>query len=317
MQKNHRQNNPKIAIITVTYNASNFLESFIDCCDAQAPRNINLQYYVIDNDSRDETRDILQRKTASNAWNIIYNKSNVGIAAANNQGIIKAIADKCEYIILLNNDTSFESDFFQALYDHIIKTGAQVVVPKIYYDTPPNTIWYGGGDFAPLKGMTGRHIGINETDSIKFNDDKNVDYAPTCAMLLHAKVFHAVHLMDESYFVYFDDTDFCLRLKRKKIDINYTAATSMVHKVGGSTGGRYSEFTVRMTARNRLYYISRHFGDLAALAWAPVFILHYIFQYITGRMSGKILSIAIKSSLSYKKIKPAIRDVAGKIVNAD
>ena len=82
----------KIGIVTVTYNSTAVLSPFLECIWKQSHQNFVL--YIIDNASTDSTLQILEKKQDSRL-KIIKNKSNFGVAKANNQGIKKAIEDGC------------------------------------------------------------------------------------------------------------------------------------------------------------------------------------------------------------------------------
>jgi len=293
---------PVIGIVTVTYNSSLFLAEFFSSLRRQS--FTSWLTFIIDNDSKDGTSEAI--KTAglnSEKFFLLENFSNIGIAAGNNQGIRKALSAGCEYILLLNNDTYFDSDFIRSLIGFCEKDNALVVVPKILYDKPAGTIWYGGGGFDKLKGYTGYHSGIGEQDKGQFDTRKRVDYSPTCCMLIHKSVFKRIGLMDERYFVYFDDTDFCLRLKRAKINIWYEPSASLVHKVGGSTGGVFSIFTCRYTSRNRLLYLRKNFGHITMFFWAPIFLCYYIAKYLVRRNDLERFTACLKGTLeAFKRL---------------
>jgi GT2 family glycosyltransferase len=292
----------KVGVVTVTYNSESFLDEFIKSLAAQNYHDYIA--YIIDNSSKDKTVNLLNTKYLNiGGITVVANKSNLGVAAGNNQGILMALSEDCEWILLLNNDTTFPPDFLSQLVASCERQGLRVVVPKIHYDHPSGHIWYGGGGFNPRKAYTGYHIGIGEEDHGQFDVESTIDYSPTCAMLIHRSVFLDVGLMDESYFVYFDDTDFCWRLKQVGIPIGYTPLTSLVHKVGGSTGGTLSPFTMRMTSRNRLYYLRKHFGVLRANLWMPVFLLYYFVQFIkTGNFA--CLKASLVGSFEYHRMMP-------------
>jgi len=287
-----------IGIVTVTYNSAGFLAEFVDSCAAQDEARFKV--YCIDNDSQDSTAAELS-KISDPRWVVTLNPKNVGVAEGNNQGIVQALRDGCEWVLLLNNDTTFEPGFFRQLVQACQRQEWRVVVPKIHFDQPAGHIWYGGGGFNPRRGHTGFHKGLGEQDTGQFDAENTVDYSPTCAMLVHRSVFRQVGLMDETYFVYFDDTDFCWRLRQAGVPIGYTAATSLVHKVGGSTGGTTSPFTARITARNRLYFLRKHFGAASALAWTPVFLLYYLARYGL-RWNGACLKASLDGSFNYRDL---------------
>jgi GT2 family glycosyltransferase len=303
----------KIGVVTVTYNSEPYLEQFINSLASQNYFNYNT--YIIDNSSQDNTVSLLNMEYRNRGLiSVVANTDNLGVAAGNNQGILMALNDGCEWVLLLNNDTSFPPDFLSQLVASCDRHGWRVVVPKIHFDSPSGHIWYGGGGFNPRRGYTGYHTGIGEPDRGQFDVEATVDYSPTCAMLVHRSVFNDVGLMDESYFVYFDDTDFCWRLKQAGISIGYMSATSLVHKVGGSTGGTQSPFTARMTSRNRLYYLKKHFGMLSATLWMPVFLLYYIGQFMMKR-NFAWLKASFKGTFEYPQMVKREPRVPKKIIS--
>jgi GT2 family glycosyltransferase len=85
-------------------------------------------------------------------------------------------------------------------------------------------------------------------------------YAPTCFLLIDAAVFATVGLMDEAYFVYYDDTDFMWRLRSRGLRVRYEPGAIVQHKVSTSTGGGESPFTAYYSNRNRVYFIRKNFA---------------------------------------------------------
>jgi GT2 family glycosyltransferase len=301
--KVENSNSPVIGVVTVTYNSAAFLDEFVRCCAMQSLADFKV--YCIDNDSRDGTPPAL-RAISDPRWRITLNQANLGVAEGNNQGIIQALRDGCEWVLLLNNDTSFPAGFFRQLLDACIHSSWRVVVPKIHYDTPAGHIWYAGGGFNPRRGYTGFHTCKGERDNGQRDQLETTEYAPTCAMLVHRSVFEQVGLMDESYFVYFDDTDFCWRLRQAGIPIGYWPNVTLIHKVGGSTGGESSPFFARMTARNRLYYLRKHFGVWQAWGWTPVFLAYYVGRYLLRGWKPACFKASLDGTFSYRSLSPRI-----------
>ena len=207
--------NNKIGVVTVTYNSSDVLDDFLVSIKAQTHENFIL--YVIDNNSNDNTSELIENFDDSRVV-YIQNSDNKGVAAANNQGIAKAFEDSCDYILLLNNDTLFADDTFEKLLKGLQEEKVDIVVPKMYYFDKKNTIWFAGGNFDKTFQCNVDHIGFREEDNGQYDEVKEITYAPTCCMLFSKKVIEDVGMMDEKYFVYEDDVDFCLELlylKRK------------------------------------------------------------------------------------------------------
>ena len=111
--------------------------------------------------------------------------------------------------MLLNNDTVFEEKLIKKLIESHKSYGSSIIVPKINYFIP-NMIWYAGGFFNRKKAfLNSLYRGQGEIDENQYNYDDKIEYAPTCCVfLIHNSVFSDIGLMDEKYFVYFDDVDF-------------------------------------------------------------------------------------------------------------
>ena len=253
----------KIGVVTVTYNSDKVLQPFLSDLFAQSFHNFNL--YVIDNASEDKTLKILDDLN-DNRVNQIRNQSNIGVAAANNIGIKKALEDKCSHILILNNDIEFSNTLFKDMLLSIKKENCSMMTPKIMYHSDKDIIWYAGGGFKKSNGYLPYHTGFNE--NIKNNNYQSlyVDYASTCCLLIKKDVFETIGYMDEKYFVYFDDTDFLFRVKKEGVHkIYYDSQITLFHKVGSLTKSLTKEFErsyrthffLKQNIRNHIYFLRK------------------------------------------------------------
>ena len=253
----------KIGVVTVTYNSDKVLQPFLSDLFAQSFHNFNL--YVIDNASEDKTLKILDDLN-DNRVNQIRNHSNIGVAAANNIGIKKALEDKCSHILILNNDIEFSNSLFKDMLVSIKKENCSMTTPKIMYHSDKDIIWYAGGGFKKSNGYLPYHTGFNE--NIKNNNYQSlyVDYASTCCLLIKKDVFETIGYMDEKYFVYFDDTDFLFRVKKEGVHkIYYDSQITLFHKVGSLTKSLTKEFErsyrthffLKQNIRNHIYFLRK------------------------------------------------------------
>ena len=253
----------KIGVVTVTYNSDKVLQPFLSDLFAQSFHNFNL--YVIDNASEDKTLKILDDLN-DNRVNQIRNQSNIGVAAANNIGIKKALEDKCSHILILNNDIEFPNSLFKDMLVSIKKENCSMITPKIMYHSDKDIIWYAGGGFKKSNGYLPYHTGFNE--NIKNNNYQSlyVDYASTCCLLIKKDVFETIGYMDEKYFVYFDDTDFLFRVKKEGVHkIYYDSQITLFHKVGSLTKSLTKEFErsyrthffLKQNIRNHIYFLRK------------------------------------------------------------
>lgn len=251
----------RVGIVTVLYNSDEVLPEFFASLALQ--KDVSFRLYVIDNgttDSGTRLSESLAREHGIDAV-CVFNNANVGVAKGNNQGIALALADGCPYVLLANNDTAFSADTLRLLLEPLEGGAEQVSTPKIMYHGEPTRLWYGGGHINPWLMRTPHHQ-LKEVDRGQTDGTRYVGYAPTCFMMLDARVFERIGRMDEQYFVYYDDTDFVWRLSAAGLRIRYVPAAVVMHKVSTSTGGELSPFSLYYTNRNRVYFIRKNLHGL-------------------------------------------------------
>lgn len=261
-----------IGIVTVLYNSENVLDDFFQTLDNQSYRDFVL--YVIDNHSPDNSLE-RARKLAEMVHfrtEIIAEPENWGVAKGNNIGITRAMEDGCEYILLSNNDVVLSPDTLEKIYFGAIESAADLAVPKIYY-YGTDLIWQAGGHFVYYNGATA-HNGVRQKDRGQYDKPKQVSYASTCFMLIRRDVFEELGLMDERYFVYYDDTDFLWRAKKAHKKTMYLPFSKLWHKESVSTGGQMSDFNVYYMARNGVYFSKKNHGLLQRLVVVAYGMLH-------------------------------------------
>jgi GT2 family glycosyltransferase len=259
-----------IGIVTVLYDSDTVLPGFFASLHRQTERRFRL--YVIDNSASDSGLRLARQLAPQSGVDAVFkfNGANLGIAAGNNQGIDLALADACTHVLLANNDTEFGADTLGELAVILEQSAAQAVTPKIYYYGEERLIWYAGGDINAWA-MRTPHYGMMTQDTGQFDHQTDVGYAPTCFMLLKAKMFAVVGRMDDRYFVYYDDVDFVWRMKLHGMRLAFAPHVTVLHKVSTSTGGAESPFTLYYSNRNRLYFIRKNLHGLkkwVALSYA-------------------------------------------------
>ena len=270
----------KIGLVTITYNSENVLDRFLHSALKQSFDEFMI--YIIDNNSSDNTLKLLQ-KYDDPRIKIVINESNFGVAKANNQGIKLALNDGCSQVLIINNDTEFEEFLIEKMLAIQRKNNCSLVVPRIMFFDTPEIVWYAGGKFIKSKGFLPEHIGNNQKYDKDLNIVNQVDYAPTCCLLVKKEVFDDIGFMDEKYFVYFDDTDFMYRiLKQNKHKLFYFSDVVFYHKVGSLTRSftdpksdiRYrGNFFIKYNVRNHIYFLKK-IGTL----YTYLFILFLFFK---------------------------------------
>ena len=274
-----RKRTGTIGIVTVTFNSGSVLADFISSLEGQSYSDFLV--WAVDNASKDDTIPLLQ------AWKdprliIIANETNVGVAAGNNQGISAALAQGCDYVLLLNNDVFFGPDLLQGLLSGLDEYSCSMIVPLIYYSQPENMIWCAGGTFRRNFAWLSIHFGFKEIDEGKFNEARQISFAPTCCLLAKRDVFDQVGLMDERYFVLADDTDFMYRALLAGIVTYYIPDIRLWHKVS-VLRGEESPFSQRYYSRNRAFFIKKNLGRWTTLKFSLLYRAYFFVRWLTRK----------------------------------
>jgi GT2 family glycosyltransferase len=277
---------PRVGVVTVLYQSDGVLEDFFASLKLQ--EDVTLKLYVIDNSATD-SGSVMAKELGERSgidMQIVFNNANAGVARGNNQGIELALADGCEYVLLANNDVEFRDP---ATISRLVVPLAQgesfAAIPKIFYHGT-NRIWCAGGWFSPLKAIT-THVGDGVEDTGQFDLPTFTEYAPTCFMMLHHSVFERVGMMDEKYFVYYDDADFVWRMNHQNIRLLYVPTSQVAHKVSFSTGGDESPFSLFYCTRNRLYFSRKNLGFPRSLIAESYSMLAMLVKYPRFTSAGR------------------------------
>lgn len=285
----------KVGIVIVNYNGDQYQN---DCIESiYEMKYQNFEIIVVDSNSTDES--IVHLRDRFPKIHIIEISENVGVARGNNIGISYGIGIGCEYTLLLNNDVIVEKELLTTL---INKASEKVItVPKIYYYEPKQLIWFGGG-YMDWKMATGKHEGMGSIDKELFNREKYITYAPTCCMLIHNSCFTTVGFIDEKVFMYFDDTDLCVRLLDAGKKILYVPTAYMWHKVSSSTGGEKSKYQVYYMTRNHFYFMDKYKERIDRWSRYRVSIKNIV-KYILAPIRCKNDSYIRMAYYDYKRMK--------------
>ncbi|MCI8307688.1 MAG: glycosyltransferase family 2 protein, partial [Lachnospiraceae bacterium] len=201
-----KNNDKDVAVIVVNYNG---LEDSINCIESlySIRDSEKITIVLVDNASRRNEADIIAEKFP--AAIVIKNNSNGGFSAGNNIGIEYALSNQYKYIMLLNNDTVVEEGIITKLMSHC--TDVSVAVPKILYYSSCKTIWYGGGTINKITGNA-EHENMGRSDNENDTKVRKCTFATGCCMMIQSDVLKKVGKLDENFFMYCEDTEFCIRL---------------------------------------------------------------------------------------------------------
>jgi GT2 family glycosyltransferase len=247
---------PSVAVIVLTWNGRDLT---LDCLDSLAKVSTpGVRIIVVDNASSDGTAEAIRSRFGTRVP-VLVNPRNLGYAGGNNVGIEHALAAGAAFILLLNNDTVVDPVFLdEMLRDMAANPEAGIAGPKTYFLSPPDRIWFAGGEISLWKG-TARHVGIRATDRGQYDTAREVGYVSGCALFARAAVFERIGMLDTGYRAYFEDADFCMRAHAAGFAVRYVPTAKVWHRISASTGGQLS----RRKATRKLQSAGRFFARYA------------------------------------------------------
>jgi len=225
------QASPTVSIITLTWNSYEVtLECLLTLRKLDYP---NFEVIVVDNGSTDGSQEQLAREFPD--VQLICNPTNLGFAGGNNVAIRDALARNPAYLLLLNNDTIVAPNFLSEMI-RAAETDPAIGLanPKILYHEPADRIWYAGGSYK--RGWSfAKHFGVNRTDNGKYNQACEVSFATGCALLVKTEIVRKIGLLDESFFLGFEDLDWCVRAQDAGFKAIYVPSAVVWHRTGWVT----------------------------------------------------------------------------------
>jgi GT2 family glycosyltransferase len=256
-----------LSVVIVSYNTKELLSGCLLSLQ-KAFKNINAEVFVVDNNSYDQTAEMVKRDFP--AVILRENGQNLGFAKANNQALKKV---KGKYIVILNPDTQVMPDTFEKMISFMEKN-ANAAVATCRVELPDGTLdkdcrrrfptpWRAFTHFSGLakifkgsKIFDQYHMGY-----ISDKKEHEVDACVGAFMILRKTAMNKVGLFDEDFFFYGEDLDLCWRFREKGYKIVYTPITKIVHYKGAASGMKASSKHLSKATREskkRALYESVH-----------------------------------------------------------
>jgi hypothetical protein len=271
-----------LSIITINYNG---LKDTCDLMDSLPLEDTSLEVIVVDNASKhNEAAQIEQRYPQVK---VIHSDRNLGFAGGNNLGIQVALG---KYLFFINNDTVFRDKRLDVRgeIDSLIQRLESseeigMVCPKIRFTWDHHPIQFAG--YTPLSRITVRNqaIGCGEADYGQYDTAHPTPYAHGAAMMVKREAIEKAGMMPECYFLYYEELDWSLMIRRAGYTIWYEPACTIYHKESQATGQDSPLRTYYLT-RNRLLFVRRNSPDITSR------FLSYLYL---------ICIVAVKDSIKY------------------
>lgn len=240
----------KVSVVTVNFNQPRVTEEML----ATIPVSADLEVIVVDNGSEQDFTPEWKNKYPG--IHFLRSDKNLGFAGGNNIGLKEA---KGEYIFLANNDTEFTPvlvETLSAVLDKHPEVG--MISPKIKYYSNKNLIQFAG--YTPLNYYTCRNscIGLREEDHGQYDNYTGpTAYCHGAAMMVRKSAIEKAGLMNENFFLYYEELDWCEHIKRAGYQAWVCTDAVIYHKESVSVGkkSRLKEYFMN---RNRILFIRRN-----------------------------------------------------------
>lgn len=248
----------RLAIITVVYQNYSILKDFLESLKKQKNKNFHLFLVDLSDEKKPiDGNDLPMR---------ILTSKNLGYAYGVNIGLKKALAEGFDFFCVVNDDIYFNNDFVDKVIKSITYHPSSIIGGKIYYapgyefhkdryskNDLGKVLWYAGGTVDWNHALT-PHRGVDEVDNGQYDKLEKTDFVNGALMGFDKTVIDKVGFWEESYFLYFEDSDFCQRAKRKNISLWYDPKIVIWHKNAQSTGGSGSKIHQKYQEKSRLRF---------------------------------------------------------------
>ena len=257
-----------VAVGIVNFNTRAHLAGCLDSVLTEQPDEI----VVIDNASTDGSVEFVQKNYPTVA--IHANQENRGYGAAANQAVARCRSD---YVLLLNGDTSVMPQTLRALTTHMDRHPQAVVIGPLlrgpngsvqqsYFPFPGTLAWLLENEpiswllpYLPV--ARERFLCLTPPSA-----ERVVPWVVGAALLIRRVAFEAVGGFDETFFMYFEEIDLCLRLRARHGEVHFTPAGTVIH-IGGASTSQFRKAMLVAHFRSSLRYYRRHCSAPARAFW--------------------------------------------------
>ncbi len=301
----HPEETIDVSVVIVSYNTSDLLNNCLSSIEAWLEANSHTgEVIVVDNASTDGTSGMIQRRFPD--VTLIENRHNAGFAAANNQGIRAASG---RHICLLNPDTTVLGDAFGQLADYLDDNpGVGLVGPRLMYPDgsvqssrrrfPTRLTGYLEStiiqDYWPDNQVVRRYYLADRPD----DQTQTVDWLVGACLMVRREAIESAGLLDERYFMYSEEVEWCYRLKQYGWSIVYLPTAAVVHHEGASSIQNVPQRQIHFDSSKVLLY-RQIFGKVSAWSLHVFLLMTYLVRIIIEMTKGLI---GHKRSLRWQRV---------------
>jgi GT2 family glycosyltransferase len=243
---------PRLAVIVLHWNS---LADTLSCIDALAASCYpSFEIVIVDNGSTDGSPAALRERYPNLV--ILQNEENLGYTGGNNVGISYALGLGVDYVLLLNDDAAVAPDTLLKLMEAALEhPEAGFLGPKILSTQEPCRILSAGGELN--REWRSIHRGSGQQDHGQFDQLFTADWLSGCALLVSKEVISRVGLLDERFFAYHEDVEWCYRGRRAGFQVLFVPGARVWHP---DSSEYYSDspLVTYYMARNDLLFLAHH-----------------------------------------------------------
>lgn len=267
---------PKIFAIIPSFNSADEIINCLSSLRRNGNSSFDLEIIVIDNASADKTAEMIGKKFPD--VEIIRNSQNLGFARAVNIGIKIALKENASHVLLLNQDTIVEPQ----LIGKLLNENSGLVAPVIKFERDKKIVYDHGGIVNWWIGRT-----IHREFPKIMQGLVNIDYVSFCCVLIKKEVFDKIGLLNESYFLYFEDVDFCTKVKKSGLGISISKDAIITHNLREHRSipfGERSAFKTKELLKSNRIFVN------TCLPWyrKPLGLAYLALLFIKGEINKAI-----------------------------
>jgi len=321
----------RLLIVTVNYRTAHLVIENLRSLAREIPHLPPTKVAIVDNDSGDGSVEKIGAAIAAEGWGdwatLMPSSVNGGFSYGNNYAIRPALRspNPPDYYLLLNPDAQVRPGALQALIDFMDKH-PKVGIAGSSFEKEDGGLWPYAFKFPNILGEfeRGFRLGIvskllapwRVVQIMDQTKEQPIDWLPGASLIIRREVFDSVGLMDEGYFLYYEETDFCLQTKRQGWEIWYVPQSRVMHILGQSTGvtainQRPKRLPQYWHDSRRRYFLKNHGWFYAAIAdasWVLGFGLWRVRRILQRKPDNdppKLLRDSIQNSVVFHPDIPA------------
>ena len=278
---------PRVAVAVVHWGDE---RDTLACLRSVAASTVPARLLVVDNGTGRLTRAAVD--AAAPGAELIVLPENQGFTGGSNAAIRHALAGGADFVLLLNNDATLEPDCLTELLaaaSSAERVGA--VGAKILSASDPTRLWAAWGRLTYRAALV-ELVGQGEPDGPRFGERREVEWVSGCAMLLSRPALEAVGLLDERFFAYHEDVDWCTTARAQGFRILFAPAARVRHRGEGSLAPRGRANPVRyLSARNTVLFARKHARAMDWMRLAVTIGASLPLEYLRRRQRGEATTV--------------------------